>query len=231
VAYQEDDELAGAAPSALALSSPSPTPSAAPSPTPPPFNVTPDQIKDTLTKSNIASAISQLSGDPAQAGKLMAEAKATMPPSMLEAARKMAVGSQGDQIAREMKKQGVNRQEVVSQMKEQKKAAAQARAAMQGPTKKVVVLTHSRKFTQKEVSIAQVAAPLKCETAIQIPCSRLARGPLTGKSIKVWYNPDDASVNRRAMRILDTRVGGDVIFENSDGDLFLKDLEAVEKLL
>lgn len=193
-----------------------------------------DEIKDAMKNVNIGEMLRQINNNPDEAQKMMAESLSKITPDMMEKARKLAMGSQGENVRKEMQKRGVNPHELKAQFLQQQRLMRQA-SKSNSKEKKVVFVTKSRTVktrTIPEDSIeSYISKILKVSTPIQLSCSRLALGPLAGKTIKVWYDPEAKGKNRRSTKILGFPVGSELVIVMEEGDLTEKDFLTVEAQL
>ena len=164
---------------------------------------------------------------------MLDESKNMMTPEILEQARKFANGGQGTQILKEMQRRGVDTNGIRDQVMDQQKLMREMLATK--PNKTVILITSSRKLKVKTVMLDSIELNakhlVKSEHAIELPCSRLATGSLTGKTIKIWYNPAQGSKNKRASKIAGFPVGGDLLIIMDGANLTEQDFLEAEKLL
>jgi hypothetical protein len=183
--------------------------------------VSSEDIKDALKNTNIAAMLNQMAANPDEVTKMMEESMNHMTPEMMEQARKLAMGGQGGQIMREMKKRGLNPKALKAQLAEQQKALRAVRVTTS--TKQAILITHSKRARSRKLPHDNVSAAvgniLNCSEPVELSCSRLAQGPLAEKTIKVWYNPEATGKNRRASKIVGFSVGGEIIIVMEEGDL------------
>lgn len=204
-------------------------------------------IKEALSNTNISTMLNKMASNPEEVSKMMEQSMSQMTPEMMEQARKLAMGGQGDQIMREMQKRGMDPRAMRSQLLEQQRAirgmgsskaadATKQSSALSGQrTKQIILINKSRQIKVRKVPSNSVglsaASILKTDNPVELSCSRMAQGPLSGKTIKAWYNPEDRGKNRRATKVVGFPVGGEVIVVMEEGDLTEKDFSAAEKHL
>ena len=193
----------------------------------------PDDVKEALKNTNISTILNQMAENPDEVSRMMTESMNHFTPDMMEQARKLAMGGQGDKIMKEMKKRGINPKAMKAQVSKQKKVLR----ALKTPTitKQVVLITTSRQARSRRLPLdnilPSVSNILKCSEPVELSCSRLAQGPLAGKTIKVWYNPENIGKNRRATKLVGFPVGGEIIIVMEEGDLTEEILTLAEKHL
>ena len=193
------------------------------------------QVKGALNNVNISSIVSQMSNDPGKLTNAVEESAKVMTPEMLQQAEKMARGSQGEKIRREMEKTGMSAKQIQADFKAQQKIAREASAKQAGPLKTACVLTIGRKFKTRQIpqseDVKELSKILQCQEAVKMPFSRLARGPLKNRAISVWRNPDDTRKNKRVQKLCGFPAGGEIIISADNGSLTIAEIEAVEKML
>lgn len=194
-------------------------------------------IKDVMKNLNISSMLNQMAANPEEVNKAMEESMNQMTPEMMEHARKLAMGGQGNQIIREMKKRGIDINAMKNQVTEQRKLMKSLNNSNKKSTslKQVILITSSRQVRSRKISSENindsVKSILKCVNPVELSCSRLSHGPLINKTLKVWYNPENMGKNKRASRIVGFPVGGEIVIVMEEGDLNETDLLSVEKQL
>lgn len=180
-----------------------------------------ETIKSAMANADIPGVLAKITSDPGALGQMLDASKDVMTPELMEQARKFANGGQGGQILKEMQKQGVDTDTIRDQMKDQQKMMREMLASK--PHKTIIHITSSRQLKSKNIacdSIQESACRfLKCKEPVELSCSRLATGSLTGKTIKIWYDPRQPSKNKRASKIVGFPVGGDLIIIMEEGDL------------
>lgn len=137
-----------------------------------------------------------------------------------------------DEISKEMKRKGVNQKEIKEKFTEVKKELA---ALSKVETKKAILITSSRQMKTKNVpkdfSEDSAKSILNCTTVVGMSCTRLSVGNLSGKTIKVWYDPNVLSKNKRATKIVGFLVGGSLLITCDEEDLTEEDLLPIEQSL
>lgn len=196
-------------------------------------------IKEALNSTNLSSVLSKMSENPGELGRVMTESMDHMTPTMRDQARKLAQSGQGDQIKREMLKLGMDPRGMQSMLKEQQRQQKSLDKLM-GNVKlsnerKVVLITASRQLKVKTVpsgSIKEfVAHSTHTDNPVELSCSRLAVGPLEGKIIKLWYDPNRKGKNPRSTKIIGFPIAGEAVIVADDYDLTEEMVSAAEKLL
>ena len=195
----------------------------------------PNDVKEALKNTNISAMLNQMAANPEEVNKMMEESMSRMTPEMMEQARKLAMGGQGDQIMKEMKKRGLDPRVLKAQMREQQKALRGLENKNIADTKQVVLITTSRQVKTRKLPndnyLPNIKTILKCNDPVELSCSRLAQGPLSGKTIKVWYNPEHTGKNRRATKIVGFPIGGEIIVIVEEDNLTETNFLAAEKTL
>lgn len=199
-------------------------------------NVSVSDIKDTLNNTNVSNIINQMNSNPSDLNKIMEQSMGKMSPEMMEQARKMASSGQGEQIIREMQKRGLDPQQIRSQFMEQRKILkGMGGNDLSEKSQQVIVITHNRQLKVRKLTVSNLKLSidtiLKTSDGVELSCSRLATGPLAGKTIKIWYDPNYPGLNKRAKKLLGFPVGGDIIILMSEGDISEKDFLICEKKL
>jgi hypothetical protein len=196
-------------------------------------------IKDALNSTNLSSVLSKMSDNPGELGRVMTESMDHMTPSMRDQARKLAQGGQSDQIKREMVKLGMDPRSMQSMLKEQQRQQKSLDKLIGNvkisDERKVVLITASRQLKAKSVpsgSIKEfVAHSVHTDNPVELSCSRLAVGPLEGKIIKLWYDPNRKGKNPRSTKIIGFPIAGEAVIVADDYDLTEEMVSAAEKLL
>lgn len=192
-------------------------------------------VKEALKNTNISDMLNQMAANPEEVSKMMEDSMSRMTPDMMDQARKLAMGGQGDQIMREMQKRGIDPKAMREQMKEQQRALRGLGGKHGDATTQVILITTSRQAKVRKIPrgniTAAVGSILKCPSPVELSCSRLAQGPLSGKTIKVWYDPEHAGKNRRASKIVGFSIGGEIVVVVDDEDLSEANFTAAEKKL
>ena len=198
-------------------------------------NITADKVKDALNNISFSEVIDKLTSNPNEAVNLVNQSAEHITPEMMEQARKYAVGTQGKQIKKEMARKGVDNKEMKNQMEQQKKLYIEANNKAKGEAKKVILITSSKIVKSKDIHVkilkSEAIKIIGSDDAIEISCSRLAVGPLQGKTIKVWYDPNRKGNNNRASKIVDFKMAGELLIIIEEGDLTEADFKLAEKSL
>lgn len=187
-----------------------------------------------LDREKMTAMFSQLMSDPDKVSQMMGESLKVMTPEMMNQAKKMAMGGQGQQIMRDMQKRGMNAQQLRDMAKEQKSKMKQTVKPINKP-KKVLQIGSNRKVTVKTVEATTLKTSINqlinAKQLVELKCTRLAVGPLQHKTIRLWYDDAIKVTNRKATRLIGFPVGGIVYISMDEGDLKITDLEAVEAII
>jgi hypothetical protein len=198
-------------------------------------NLNIDEMKSMMSNMNINDVINRMSNNPGEMEKIMAESMGKITPEMMDQARKLAMGGQGNQILKKMQQAGMNSRATKDRILKQQRALNKTLGKSDAKTKKALLITQSRVLKSRSVPVhvtsANVIAILQCSDPVQLSCSRLALGPLSGKTIKIWYDPSNTSKNRRTSRILGFPVGGAMLIVMDEDDLTEADFLAAEAKL
>ena len=201
-----------------------------------PQNLEPNKMKEILSNTNIGTMLGHMADNPNEVSKVMESSIGNnLPPDITNQARKLAMGGQGEQIMREMQKRGMDPVAMKKQfLQEQRKAKGQPTKSTD-ITKQIIYITTSRQVKTRKIVPdglkAAVSSILHTENPVELSCSRLAQGPLSGKTIKAWYNPDALGKNRRASKIVGFNIGSELVIVLDGGDLKESDFIAAEKQL
>lgn len=191
-------------------------------------------VREVLNNANISAMLNHFSDNHEEMAKIMQESMGQVTPGMMEQARKLATGNQGQQIIREMQRRGFNPDAMRTQILEQQKAVRLANMQI-GNTKRAILITATRKLKIHNVPIdlssTSVVNIIKSSEPVEISCSRLATGGLAGKTIKVWYDPTIGGKNKRLSKIIGFPASGNGLIVMEEGDLEEKDFLTAEKLL
>jgi len=197
--------------------------------------ITGEDIKSALNDTNLAAMLNRMANNPNELEKMIRDTKYQMTPEMMEQARKLAEGGHGDHIMKEMRRRGMDPKAMKSKLKDQQKSVKGLGAMSVEMTKKVVLITRSRKIKTKSVptNSANVAISglLRVEDPNVVACSRLAQGPLSGNIIKLWYDSANTTRNRLASKLAGFTVGGEIVIESEDGDVTEVSLNAAASKL
>jgi len=189
--------------------------------------------EESLKIGDVSDALNKIKNNPEEMEKKMMESINNMTPDTMEKAKRMAMSGQGAQILKQMKKKGIDPRQMKDQFIAQKKAHDEANK-IQNP-KKILLITVSRQLKTKIISADTIESSakdlLKTEDAIQLSCSRLAIGKLTNKTLNIWYDPKYIGKNKRASKILNLPIGGNLLIIMDEGDLTEQDFLSVETLL
>jgi hypothetical protein len=164
-----------------------------------------------------------------------------VPPEVLAKARQMAAGAAGNRIKSNLTKQGVNAQQLAAEMRKNKRrnralrqAEPSSAAAAADVKYRVIVITQSRQVREKEISasvkVLSVQKAIVESRVVSAHITNLARGPLTDKEVKIWYNPDSKmAINRRAKKLVNFDIRGNVLIEVPNESLTISVFEKIEQ--
>ena len=203
-------------------------------PTTNPENEQMPNVTDVLNNVNFSEVIQKLTSNPEDVSALIGQSSELMTPEIMEQARKHAIGPQGEKIKEEMMKQGVNNKTMLTNAKAQKKLYDDMNNKAKGASKKAILITTSKIYKTKEIHpliLLSEAKRLIAEDVIEISCSRLAIGPLEGKTIKAWYSPNRKGSNNLASSIVGFDIAGELLLVMEEGDLSENDVRKCKKLL
>jgi hypothetical protein len=190
-----------------------------------------EEIRAAMQSVDVNSIISKLAADPTQASEALSQAS----PETMQLAQKMAVGSQGDQLRKAMMKKGMSPNQLKAQMKNERKLQQALKPKDNSPKKKACFIGANRKIKMIDIPVKDTEAAISplfhSEHAVKMPCSRLAVGPLSNKSISIWYDPEDKRMNKRAARICGFRVGGNIIILCETESITAAQVEGAERQL
>jgi len=197
---------------------------------------TSEKVKAALGSVNIKRMVDSIvTESPDGLKKIAASQLANANPEVMEQARKLAMGGQGDQIMKEMRKRGMDPVALRAQIKHEKKLNRANTPKSNIPTQSVIHINASRKakcVNMNKITMASdIAKLLHTDTPVELSCSRLARGPLAEKIVKIWYNPDTSGKNRRTSKIIGFDIGSDLIVVVLEENLTLVDFEKAEGFL
>lgn len=159
-------------------------------------------------------------------------------PEMMDKAKKLISEDQGKKLMEEMEKRGIDSQMLKSEVVKQKNTLRGLTKT--SDTKQVLLITNSRQVKVRNVNVYNmetiIKSILKSGKVVELSCSRLASGPLLGKTVKLWCNPDlpnegNSSINKRLTKIIGFPIGGEGIIVLEDGNLNEKDFLLAEKRL
>jgi len=198
-------------------------------------NITTDKVKEALNNINFSDVIDKLTSEPNEAANLIGQSAEIITPEMMEQARKYATGTQGKQIKEEMMRKGLDNKDLKAQMEQQKKLYVEANNKVKGEAKKAILITSSKIMKSKDIHVkilkSEAIKIVGSDDVLEMPCSRLATGPLLNKTIKVWYDPNRKGNNTRASKIVDFKIAGELLIVMEEGDLTENDFKLAEKLL
>lgn len=187
-----------------------------------------------LNNNNVANMLNRMAQNPSEMAKVMEESAAQMTPEMMEEARRLAMGGQGEQIIKEMQRRGMDINAMRAQLMEQQKSM-KGLSSKTDNMKKAILITSNRQVKQRTVPLtgAGLVAEtiLKSPKVVELSCSRLAIGVLQGKTIKVWCDPERKGKNKRLSKILGFPMAGEGLIVMQESDLEESVFLEVEKAL
>lgn len=191
------------------------------------------EVKAALNNGNIASVLNRISADPTELSRAMEETAGQLSPEMIEEAKRLAMGGQGEQILREMQRRGIDPNALRAQILEQQKSL-RGLSVKNESTKRVVLITSNRQLKMRNIPLTSITAAAEriigSDKAVELSCSRLANGPLKGKTVKVWCDPErKGKKNQRLTKILGFPIVGEGLFIVNDEDLDEASFLAAEK--
>jgi len=182
---------------------------------------------------SVQEAMQQMTADPESFARLASRAFSQAGPEMIEHAKKLAAGPEGQAMVREMQSKGMTPAQAKNLKKQMKKV--QAELAPPRPSCQAVLIRATRVAKSIELPIESpekaAASLLRGESPALLNCSRLSAGPLAGKPVKVFCDPAISARNKRISRLAGFPLGGDVIVFCQGSALSLADFEALEKIL
>ena len=182
-----------------------------------------------------ASMLAKLQENPEETMALMQDAREQMTPAMAAKAKNMAGGSTAAAIKKAMAKRGID------PIKMKKELLANEKLRKSLGTKKVgeatqaaILITRSRKVKLHQVSLADPAKSAleffqTQGIPVEMPCSRLAVGPLVGKTIRLWYLKD-SGCNKRASALMGFEIGGEVLIVANQHNFSEEQFITLEKM-
>ena len=194
----------------------------------------PADVKAALNSTNIATILDRMGDNPEEMAKAMEESMGQLSPEIMEQARKLAAGGQGAEIMAEMKRRGMDTDAIRTQMLKQHQALkGMIPRSVDG--KSVILITNNRQVKTRRVPPTAIPdsaeAILNSSKPVELSCSRLAVGPLTDKTIKIWCDPERKGKNKRLSKILGFPVGGEGLIVVEDGDLDEKTFLVAENMV
>jgi hypothetical protein len=190
-----------------------------------------EKIKASMGNMNMES-LTNLVKDPASISKLIEENKDLVSPDLIEQAKKIIGAGGASGVLEEMRKRGMDPHALKSALSTKQKIL---QSLNKDGNKSVIVINQARKLKNKKISHESINISashlLKCVDPVELSCSRLAVGPLAGKTVKIWYDPSKTSRNRRASKLLGFNVGGDIMILVKDGGLSEEDFIEAEAML
>lgn len=194
-----------------------------------------EQVEHALNNINIQDITNKIVNDREGISKLVEDSMDKVTPEMIQKANKMAKGGQGQQMVKMMQKKGLEPQAMRDQFIQQQKMMKKAAEKNLGDTKKVIHITSGKQVKSKNIHVNSVkndiAKIIGCDEPTELPCSRLAKGSLDGKTIKLWYDSNRKGKNPRGSRIAGFEIAGEIIIIMDEGNIEQEDFIAVEKSL
>jgi hypothetical protein len=190
----------------------------------------PSDLKSMFGDGKFDEMFNKLKENPAEMEKLMS----TVSPDMIKQVQQLFNGGKGAQSTSSSQRNKTNN-DMRSLAMEHQRMLSKISSKDGAKTKKVIFITANRVLKVKSIPDAMISVSagslLKCTDPIELSCSRLALGPLTGKTIKVWYDPSAPGRARRSSKILGFSVGSSLLIVMDEGDLTEKDFTAAESEL
>jgi hypothetical protein len=206
-----------------------------PSTSTPSLALSEETLKGLVDQVNIKEIVHKISNQPPE---FMTEQHAQyFIPEIKDQARNMAVGPQGEKIKKELQAGNVELASLRASMKAQKKLMNKIQAQNQEVTRQIIIISPKGKVSNQSFTLSALMNPgetiLRSPQVVQLPCSRLALGPLNGKNLSLWYDEKKTYRNKRANKIFDdiANIVGEVLIIMDEGDLLLRDFLVAEKSL
>jgi len=197
--------------------------------------------KNPPSTADITKMLGKLGENPELMGDVMEKIPNVISPDMIDQVKKMFPGGPQGQSAEKMLAQltqnGIDPQVMRSQMV-QKQNKAKGMVAHNDTTQTVVILTIQkqlkiREFSKNDLFTAAITN-LKVPTVDNlkdIECGMMCQGLFKNKKVRIFYNPNDKTVNKRAKKLVGFPIGGDVIFYLENENLSEADFLTVEKYI
>lgn len=188
-------------------------------------------LSEMLNTQNINDAVNQLQSDPDSIAEALQQ---SMSPELMNRARQLAAGGNQTALTNMLNKKGVSMKKLRAEAKEKKKLHNKVTSELAGPTQSVVLITQGRQHKVKQLhkqNLKDEIIKLIGDGAVQLPCSRLCKGPLSDNSVNLWYNTKHLGKNKRTSKLIGFPIGGPAVIVCSDTDLNLNDFLTAEKSL
>lgn len=192
------------------------------------------------TPADINRMLGHLGQNPEMMGDVMNKIPNVISPDMIDQVKKMFPGGVQGQNAEKMLAQltqnGLDPQTMRSQMV-QKQNKAKGMVAHNDKTQTVIILTIQKQLKVREflkndmMEAASVNLKVATEGLKDIDCGMMCQSIFKNKQVRIFYNPHDKTVNKRAKKLVGFPIGGDVIFYLVDENLTEADFLAVEKYM
>jgi hypothetical protein len=191
-------------------------------------------MSQALNQENINNVMDRIKNNPDEISRMIDNLDIDNP-DVMEEARKLVQSGQGNKILKQMEKRGMNPKELCAQIKAQQKEQRALKTGSYGMFH-MIVITATRQLRIRKVSGASLSSVandlLSCSSAIEISCSRLARGVLKDKNVKAWYNGDlQGTKNNRASKLVGFPVIGALIISTDNTLITEKEFLQIEKEL
>lgn len=194
-----------------------------------------NNIKKIFNETNIGTMLNHMANNPTDVSKVMENSKGNLGSEVEEQARRIARNGQGEQIMKEMQRRGMDPDAMKKQFLQQQRMAKGLPTKSTDAKQKILHITKSRQLKTREIIVNEIKTAavgiLHTESPVSSSCSRLAIGPLQGKEIKIWYDPNAIGKNRRATKIAGFPICGELIIVVDNFDLNESNLKIVENLL
>lgn len=198
------------------------------------FNIS--DMSSLLNNDTISDVMKNMTQQPEKLTEMLEKSMKHVSPEMMDQARKLVNGGQGDRILKEMQRRGLNPHAMRSKIKDHQKNMKGLGTSRSGPMRKAIIITLSRKLKSRNIPIDSTKISIdsilkSTDTSVEILCSRLSQGPLVGKTVRLFYNSLATSKNRRASRVAGFQIGGDVLCMIDDYDITESDFVLAEKCI
>ncbi len=183
-----------------------------------------EKVDGELKNVDMSTILNQLSNlNTNDLTKIMEDSMNQITPEMMEQARRLTSGGQGEQLMKEMQRRGMNPQAMRSELLKQRNSLKGYHSKKNENTKQVIHITRSRQIKERSIPNGEISAAvatiLRIPNPVELSCSRLARGPLSGQVIKLWYNPEESGKNRLSSKIIGFPIGGEAVIVSATEDL------------
>ena len=182
--------------------------------------------------------LQRIASDPERMSQMASQAANSMTPDAMDQIRQMTgnAGTQNalnEKLQEAMGKKNMKRSKIRKMQKQVKKEMAAANRR-EGDKMKIVNITSSRQMKERTIFAddyqKDIYKLLKCVTTDCIDCPSLSVGPLEGKEVKVYFDRDAKTKNKRLTRMTGYVIHGQAFFVVEGEDLTVEDLTAAEKL-